>query len=134
MMKEAPQRVFTLEEANELIPELASFTGEVLRELDAIRQRYAIDGSRKDVSVPENVLQEVEDLLKSWTKRVMDLGAAPKGYFTADFPTQDPEQLYCWTYGEERITHTHKVWENFSHRRPIGSGVDGPSDHLKWVN
>ena len=46
----------------------------------------------------------------------------------------DPELLYCWTYGEEHIAHTHKVWENFSHRRPIEGSAQGPDDHLKWVN
>lgn len=133
-MKEERPRIFTLAEANEVVPELADFTGEVLRELDVIRQRHGIDGSRKEVSVPEAVLQRVEKLLKSWTERALELGGSPKGYFTVDFQTQDPELLYCWTYGEDEITHTHKVWENFSHRRPIGSSLEGPADHLRWVN
>jgi hypothetical protein len=127
-------KVFSLAEANELVPLVADLTSSVVRELDGIRQRYKNQSASSESEVPSWVLKEVEAALSEWSEKVVDLGAVPKGYFTVDFPSVDPELLYCWTYGEEKISHTHKVWENFSHRRKIESAVEPPTDHLKWVN
>ncbi len=125
------RRIFNLMEANELVPLLAKLTEDVVGHLEEIRRRYRDDDSD---AMPEAALREVEKTLESWSSGVTDLGAAPKGYFTADFQTMDPEVLYCWTYGEERISFTHKVWENFSHRRRIGSHSELPGEHMKWVH
>jgi len=51
-----------------------------------------------------------------------------------DFQSADPELLFCWTYGEDKIAFTHKVWENFSHRRPLLPGDEALMGHLRWVN
>jgi hypothetical protein len=51
-----------------------------------------------------------------------------------DFQSLDPELLYCWTYGEDKIDYVHKVWENFTHRQPLRSGPSGAGDPPKWVN
>jgi hypothetical protein len=124
-------KVFSLAEANELVPLVAGATADVVRRLDSIRQRYKTE-SQEDV--PAWVLQEVESALNEWSAKIAELGAVPKGYFTVDFQSVDPELLYCWSYGEERIGHTHKVWENFSHRKPIEAPPEAPADHLKWIN
>jgi hypothetical protein len=127
-------RVFSLSEANDLVPVVADLTADIVRQLDDIRQRYRVDAAKEEPNVPEPVLKEVEDLLRGWSDRIVQLGANPKGYFTVDFQSVDPEMLYCWTYGEDKIAFTHKVWENFSHRRPLTASLEGPTDHLKWVN
>jgi hypothetical protein len=127
-------RIFSLSEANELVPVVADLTADIVRQLDDLRQRYGVDAAKDEPSVPEPVLKEVEDLLRGWSERIAQLGANPKGYFTVDFQSVDPEMLYCWTYGEDKIAYTHKVWENFSHRRPLAPTMEGPTDHLKWVN
>jgi hypothetical protein len=127
-------KVFSLAEANELVTVVSELTADVVRQLDDIRQRYRVDAGQDEPVVPETVLREVEELLRSWSERIGHLGASPKGYFTVDFQSVDPEMLYCWTYGEDKISFTHKVWENFSHRRPLSASLDGPADHLKWVN
>jgi hypothetical protein len=127
-------KVFTLAEANELIPLVADLTAEVVQQLDAIRQKYKSDeSSGSSTEVPGWVLQEVESVLAGWSERVNEIGAVPKGYFTVDFQSVDPELLYCWSYGEERISHTHKVWENFSHRKPIEADLE-PTGHMKWIH
>ena len=102
--------------------------------LNQLRQRYRIESEDMTTSVPDAALKEIEKLLREWSERVTELGAQPKGYFTVDFQSVDPELLYCWTYGEDRISFGHKVWENFTHRRRLGSNVELPADHLKWVN
>lgn len=129
-----PTKVFSLAEANQLVPAMVDLTANVVRQLEEIRQQYHIEPEKESHSMPEEALREVELLLRSWSEQVTDLGASPKGYFTVDFQSVDPEMLYCWSYGEDKIAFTHKVWENFAHRRPLSSSLDGAPDHLKWVN
>jgi len=131
-MSQDSAKVFSLAEANELVPLVADATAAAVRRLDVVRQRYKRAGDESEI--PPSVLREVEAALSEWSEKISELGAVPKGYFTVDFQSVDPELLYCWTYGEEHIAHTHKVWENFSHRRPIEGSAQGPDDHLKWVN
>ncbi len=127
-------KIFSLSEANEVVPEVADLTADTVRQLDEVRQRHRLEPAEGLNPLPEAVLKEVEGLLRSWSERVVELGASPKGYFTVDFQSVDPELLYCWSYGEEKIAFTHKVWENFSHRRPLASSLDETADHLKWIN
>jgi hypothetical protein len=133
-MRDNPAKVFSLAEANKLVPVVAEFTAEATEKLNQIRRRHKIDSEDMTSSVPEPVLKEIEALLKAWSDRVVQLGALPKGYFTVDFLSIDPELLYCWSYGEDKIAFTHKVWENFSHRRPLAESVKPAMDHLRWVN
>lgn len=133
-MPESSARVFSLAEANKLLQAVAEFTAEVVENLNQIRQRYSNESEDLASSVPESVLRDVEALLGEWSERVADLGAHPKGYFIVDFQSVDPELIYCWSYGEDKISFTHKVWENFSHRRPLAAIIEPSMDHLKWVN
>jgi hypothetical protein len=133
-MKEKQARIFTLTEANELVKEVATVTKDVVRELEKIRQRYQIEPGQGSEAMPQPAIKEIEDVLNGWAGTINELGALPKGYFTVDFQSREPELLYCWTYGEERIEFTHKVWENFNHRRPLAQSMGYPEEHLKWVN
>ncbi len=133
-MPSSPSRVFSLAEANELVPVVAELTADVVEYLETIRQRHELEQDKGREEMPGSVLKEVEHALGEWSEKIQQLGAHPKGYFTVDFQSIDPELLYCWTYGEDRIAYTHKVWENFAHRRPLSESAKVPSDHLKWVN
>ncbi len=133
-MSQRPVKIFSLEEANLTVPKMVDLTEEVIQELDNIRRRYAPEDETETGSIPDEILKEVEVVLQAWSEQVLELGGNPKGYFTVDFHSLDPELLYCWNYGEEKIRFTHKVWENFSHRRPLTESIDASGVHLKWVN
>ncbi|HYK89783.1 MAG TPA: DUF2203 family protein [Acidobacteriota bacterium] len=133
-MPQGSTKVFSLAEANQVVPVLAEFTAGIVDTLNEIRQRCRIDSEDTASKVPPSALKEIEQLLRKWSDKVSELGAHPKGYFTVDFQSIDPELFYCWSYGEEKISFTHKVWENFSHRRPLAAGLEPAQDHLKWVN
>jgi hypothetical protein len=133
-MAEKERKVFSLAAANAMVPLLADFTAEAVQQLDSLRKKYQVDLSSGKLSIPEYALLEVEQILLRWSDRITELGAYPKGYFTVDLQSVDPETLYCWTLGEDAITHAHRIWENFSHRRPLLESSDRPGDHLKWVN
>ncbi len=133
-MKEKHARVFSLAEVNSLVLEVAGLTAEVVKNLDSIRERYQIEPGRGSDAMPEPAVKEIEIALNEWTARITELGALPKGFFTVDFQSREPELLYCWTYGEEKIEFAHKVWENFTHRKPLAESLETRSDHLKWIN
>jgi len=126
-------KIFSLAAANALVPVLDELTETVIQALAGIRQRYEADAGGPSEAPPWAV-DEVGGALQRWSEQVEALGGQPKGYFTVDFPSVDPELLYCWRYGEEAISHSHKVWENFSHRRKIGATLEPPTDHLKWIH
>jgi hypothetical protein len=132
LMEDGSGKIFSLSEANETVKKVVRFTRRVIVKIDRLRQRYGLDESNPEL--PDPALREIEALLREWSEKVEALGASPKGYFTVDFRSVDPGLLYCWTYGEEEITHTHKVWENFSHRRPLLENIPAEGDHFKWVN
>ncbi len=133
-MSRSPGKIFSLVKANELVPIVAKLTADAVELLDSIRQRSELGQDTGEVGMPESVLKEIEQALTEWSDQIQQLGAYPKGYFTVDFQSLDPELLYCWTYGEESINFTHKVWENFAHRRPLAEGITSPADHLKWIH
>ena len=133
-MKEKQTRVFTLDEANETVMEVATVTENVVRELEKIRQRYNIEPGHGSEAMPQLAVKEIENVLNGWSGAIANLGALPKGYFTVDFQSREPELLYCWTYGEDRIEFAHRVWENFNNRRPLAQSIKMSEDHLKWVN
>ncbi len=133
-MPSNPVKVFNFDEANKLVPKLSKLTEEVIHELDSIRRRNAPDEEPEGGAISDTTLKEVEETLQSWSERITEMGGQPKGYFTVDFQSIDPEMLYCWNYGEDKICFTHKIWENFSHRRPLTDSIDASGDHLKWLN
>jgi hypothetical protein len=133
-MTARPIKVFTFQEANELVAKVVELTESVIHELDDIRRRNAPEAASEGSGISDSILKEVEEALQSWSDRIVELGGNPKGYFTVDFQSIDPELLYCWNYGEDSIGYTHKIWENFSHRRPLTESIDAAGEHLKWVN
>jgi hypothetical protein len=134
MTTSAPVKIFSLAEANAAVPLVATATEEAVDSLEGIRHRLSLDPLDPEAEMPESVMTEVKTALAEWSEKIRRFGAAPKGYFTVDFQSLDPELLYCWTYGEEKILYTHKTWENFAHRKPLSEVIPASPDHLKWVN
>lgn len=110
----------SLAEANALVPRVVELTEQTKDELRRCRFPWQALGVRK-FNVLHQLAQE-DCVYMKWATAIARLGAVPKGRFTVDFPSQDSETVFCWGDGETEITHEHKVWENFSHRRPINGG------------
>jgi hypothetical protein len=127
-------KIFSFVEANSLVADVTDLTEKAIHELDRIRRQHSSDEETASPSISEAALKEVEEILQEWSNHVLELGGRPKGYFTVDFQSMDPELLYCWNYGEDRICYTHKVWENFSHRRLLAESLDAGEASQKWVN
>jgi len=116
-----PYRVFTLDEANAAIPELARFTSRVRERLGEVRRDY----DRGDPEAGRLLHNETRAILSGWQESVLELGAQPKGIFTVDFRSPDPNVLWCWTIDEDEITHRHFTWESFKDRARLEAGEQG---------
>jgi len=123
--------VFTLDEANATLPEVIRITEETLARLQAIQEPWS-RLSLKKFDALHGVAEE--DLIRTvWARCMVELGLQPKGFFTVDFQSPEPDTLYCWTYGEDTVTHEHKTWETFVDRQLISnknrSGDRPPRGH-----
>lgn len=114
-----PFRVFTLEQANGAVPEVARVTAHVQERLDDLRQAY----DEEDPEAGRTLEAETRALLTSWQEAILELGADPKGIFTVDFRSPDPNVLWCWTVSEAEILHHHFTWESFKDRVSIETGT-----------
>jgi hypothetical protein len=129
-------RLFTLDEANALLPRLS-------RLLDQIQDKYrALKGEVADGEPGETLEQRIRaraddpvirELLHTINEIICEVesyGCHFKGaeLGLVDFPSVlNSEVVYlCWQHGEPEIAWWHGVDENFSGRRPIDPG---PEDH-----
>jgi len=110
---------FTLEQANSVLPKLIALTEQTLEDLKEARVRMESEQLFNEADAQQSYDIQVALTLERWSTEIIQLGAYPKGFFTADFKSFLPDTLLCWTYGEDEILHTHKVWETFKHRRQI---------------
>ena len=110
-----PYRVFTLKQANRAVRRVAEVTRDAQEQLDELRSLYR-DGAEPSV---DNFEAESRATIDRWEQAILEMGAEPKGVFTVDFRSPDPNVLWCWTVDEDEITHRHFTWESFKDRVPI---------------
>jgi len=115
-------RVFTLAQANSTIEVVEDLTRSTQ---DRLRQLQAAYGGEDPV---EELEREIRLVVDEWARLVLELGAQPKGIFTVDFRSPDPNVLWCWAPGEAEISHRHFTWESFENRIQLSDGlIDWPS-------
>jgi hypothetical protein len=141
-MKPEPQ-VFTLEEANALVPRLRELVGQQLARRAAIEDRLkslaeATGESPTELSPPEasdppsvralkqELLETIGLYQESWSK-VEALGAVVKdpriGLLDFYGHVEGKAVWLCWRYGEDEVAHYHALDEGFGGRRPIGRSI-----------
>jgi hypothetical protein len=135
----AQPRLFTLEEANALVPTLHRLVGrQMLRQTEIeeqLRQLKRVAGPDiQDLEISEEDGVEVRHLKTDLMERiaayeegwqeVASLGAVVKDTRTGliDFYGQLEGRTVwlCWRYGEERIDFFHELDSGFSGRKPLG--------------
>jgi len=118
-------KVFSLDEANDILPEVIRITERAIAEIEA--QEFPWRRLNLDKFDPLTRMTFADLVRRRWVEEIAELGAQPKGFFTVDFQSEQPDLLYCWTYGETAITHCHKAYETFVDRRRLDE-VIGPSE------
>jgi hypothetical protein len=133
-----PTRIFTLEEANALVPTLRRLVGrQILRQTeieDRLRLLASASGSTDcDLDIAENdpgVIRELKgDILErlaayeeGW-REVAALGAVVKdtqnGFVDFCGRMHGRTVWLCWRYGEERVDYFREIDSDVDCRRPI---------------
>ena len=113
-----PYRIFTLAEANSAVLGVATLTTRTQGRIEEVRREYRGD----EPETTERLQDEMRSILTDWQDAVLKLGGEPKGLFTVDFRSPDPNVLWCWTAGESAISHPHSPRESFKDRCSLGKG------------
>ena len=123
------KRYFTVEEANECIPDLNIDITEILELKDQLEKLHAELTPFLEV-IPHNgghknalLLMRKGNRLREIVRRIERLGCHLKGLDPAlvDFPhIRDGKEVYlCWRYGEKEIRYWHEIESGFSGRKPL---------------
>lgn len=111
-MADRPKRVFTLEEARRLVPELRERTR---RAVEALARLPLETGEETDVdALDDDVRSAAEDVFRDWAKDVSALGIEVKGPWLVDFDSGGG--YYCWKWPEESLDFFHGYSEGFAGR------------------
>lgn len=124
-----PARYFTVQEANELLPELEPLVGELLERrarVVAMRKQLGdtLDDVQSDVGGPVQS-QMVQDFMaiERLVNRIRSYGCILKDMNSGllDFLSErDGREVYlCWRYGEPEVAYYHELHTGFSGRRPV---------------
>ena len=136
-----PERTFTLDEAQSLLPVLESLlraaiaAKKVMEEFEgeqqALQQRIFLNGGTSVDVVPlarrKAERAKAEQRAKDALAEIDSIGVQVKDLNIGllDFPCEVEGQiiLLCWKLGEKSITHWHGTEEGFAGRKPIDQRI-----------
>ena len=136
-----PDRTFTLDEAQSLLPVLASLLrtaiagkklmDEVDAEMQAVAHRIFLNGGTHVNIVPlarrKAERAKAEQRVRDTLAEIDSIGVQVKDLNIGllDFPCEVEGQivLLCWKLGEKSITHWHGTDEGFAGRKPIDERI-----------
>jgi hypothetical protein len=135
------QRLFSLEEANALIPKLEIIMSRMQRRAAELRRGIEAlarecgqspdDLNTSDILTQRPGLRPVVDELEELVAEIEECGGQFKGLDLGlvDFPAELNGEivLLCWQFGEKEIAYWHTVENGFAGREPLpGRGQRGP--------
>ncbi len=116
-------RIFTLDEANALLPEIIDLTRKTITAVERAKAQAQFLSDIQEDSRQESLEAEINKILRAWAQEISDLGVYPKGFFTCDFQSPRPDTFFCWSYGEKEIRFIHGTNETFKDRVPLENAV-----------
>ncbi len=126
-------RLFTVEEANALLPVITPAVEELLRTFREIRAEVEEAAAQAGLTVSSSDLPKrleerglaprLFERVRSIIERIHARGCLVNGPEAGliDFPClYDNEIVFlCWKYGEPRVGHWHRIPDGFAGRRPL---------------
>jgi hypothetical protein len=109
-------RVFTLEEAREVLPQVQAVTRPVFELASSMAEELQTAEDREDEARVESLQNRLETLMESWAQAVRELGPDVKGPWLVDFDSGDG--YWCWAFPEEDLDHWHDYEGGFASRIP----------------
>jgi hypothetical protein len=134
-------RLFTVNEANALLPTLRPLVEDILENLRRLKAKTetVVHDQRLDPDAPHlmNRLQENAEIaqfvgrIKGLVEEIHSYGCMCKGVEQGllDFPCMLGTEVVflCWQYGEASVGHWHRVEDGFAGRRPLLDADDDES-------
>ena len=110
------KRVFSLQEANELLPLIYHLTEEsyleskvILNQIKAFQQHQPQRAADLEI--------KMQQIVEKWQSKVERLGVQAQGLWIADF--DHGNGYFCWKYPETKIGFHHGYKDGFSGRQKI---------------
>ncbi len=138
MGKHRFEKLFSADEANELIPRLEVLVRDLQVQAGAIRKKIAdlarFDDKIAQLDLPKVIarypeLRPIASRMSELASEIQELGCFLKDIdqglvdfpflIEADGDDEDEVVFLCWQYGEPRIVAWHSVEGGFGQRRPI---------------
>jgi len=94
-----PKKIFTYEQAAELLPEVQRLTEQAVDRIDALAQ---------------DAVEEYQLVVQRWAEAMIALGIEVKGLWLIDFDSGSG--YYCWQHPESSLQHFHGYEEGFGAR------------------
>jgi len=110
-------RVFTLQEAREVMPKVQELTKPVFELAASLAEELQDADEREDESRGEELRERLQTLVESWAEAIRELGPEVKGLWLVDFDSGDG--YWCWSYPEATLDHWHSYEGGFSSRMPV---------------
>ncbi|MBI2989052.1 MAG: DUF2203 domain-containing protein [Deltaproteobacteria bacterium] len=140
-------RLFTVDEANDLLPALRPLMKRIFDHLDFLRNKSEAVIRKERLSPNSPVLMErlqennaiarLIQEVKGLVEEINSYGCVCKGaeQGLVDFPCVLGGEIVflCWRYGEESIGHWHRIEDGFAGRRPLlDADEDGGSGNVSY--
>ena len=109
-------RIFTLEEAQALMPQVKALTEPVFSLASSLAEELRQAEDLRDEARSEDLRERLQTLVQSWQHAMQDLEAEVKGLWLVDFDSGDG--YWCWAYPEELLAHWHSYEGGFRSRVP----------------
>ena len=112
-------RIFSLSEAEELLPVIRKLTAFASQELDPcqLRMRQLLDCDPRLAPLE----REFETIIRKWVERVQRLGVTVSGLWQIGFDTG--EGYLCWRYPELRLAYFRGYAESLHNRRRLSEVI-----------
>jgi hypothetical protein len=136
------QRLFTVNEANELLPTLRPLVEQILENIrrlkstsETVIRKGQVDPEAPDLMEKLREDSEIAKLIgqvKGWVDEINAYGCVCKGVEQGlvDFPCMfGAEVVYlCWQIGEPNVGFWHRIEDGFAGRRPLLDGEESDPD------
>ena len=130
------QRLFTVDEANELLPALRPLVEQILENIRRLKSasESVIRKEQLDPEAPDlmNRLREDGEItrlvaqVKQWVEAINGYGCICKGveHGLIDFPCMLGSEVVflCWQLGEPTVNHWHRIEDGFAGRKALLDG------------
>ncbi|MEW6369231.1 MAG: DUF2203 family protein [Acidobacteriota bacterium] len=115
MGENSRKKLFTLEAARRILPEVRRLTAETFdRVWDCVGEEPI---SLENVELDEATETAVSDMIRRWAESVHEMGCEVKGLWTVDFDCG--HGYYCWKHPERELDHYHSYEDGFAGRMKI---------------